>query len=392
MITIPTILSLYNQILSDLQASYGASIPTFGKNYLRVQALVQAGKMKLFYLAIADLQKNIFVDTADPQASGGTLERFGFIKLGRYPFTAVAGQYVVTVTGSVGATIPRTQTFKSNDDSTSPGMLFILDVAHILTATSDSITVRALSSGEVSKLAIGDKLTATSPIVGVNATATVLSEAIAPLDSENIEDYRNKAIDAYRLEPQGGAATDYRLWAFDAQGVKQTYPYAKSGAANEINLFVEATLADSTDGKGTPSAALLLAVQAVVEFDPDTSRPLNERGRKPLGVFQVHYLPVTIKNVDITITGFVGLTPAIQTLITNALKEHVDLIRPFVAAADVLADQMDVLDVNQIISVILLTRPGSSFGLVGFTIDGVSFSSYQFVNGNIPFFNSVTFV
>lgn len=391
MITIPTTSQLYNAVLSDLQAAYGSSIPLFGKNFLRVLAGVQAGKLKLYYLAIAELQKNIFVDTADPESSGGTLERFGRVKLGRDPFPAQAGKYSVTVTGSTGAIIPAATTFKSNDDSINPGMLFILDVAHALVASSDTITIRALTPGAGSMLAIGDNLTATAPIIGVSSTATVASEVVEPLDAENIEDYRDKAIEAYQLEPQGGAATDYRLWAFDAQGVEQTYPYAKSGASNEINLFVEATLADSTDGKGTPSAALLLDVQSVVEFDPDTSKPLNERGRRPLGVFQVHYLPVTIKTIDIVIPDFVGLTPDIQSLIYSALKEHIDAIRPFVAAADVLADKNDILDVNQITSVILLARPGSSFGAVTFTVDGVPFSSYQFVDGNIPFFNSVTY-
>ena len=352
---------------------------------------VQAGKLKLYYLAIANLQKNIFVDTAEPVASGGTLERFGLIKLGRNPFPAQAGQYVILITGTAGSTVPAGMTFKSNDDSISPGMLYVLDVAHNLIATSDSITVRALVGGNGSKLVAADKLTATAPIAGVDALAVVGSEAIQPLDAENLEDYRQKAIDAYRLEPQGGAASDYRLWAFDVPGVQQTYPYAKTGAANEINLFVEAIAGGSTDGKGTPSPAMLAAVQAVIEFDPDTSKPLNERGRRPLGVFAVHYLPVTIKTIDVVIYGFVGLTPAIQALIFTALQNRVNLIRPFVAAADVVANKNDIFDINQIVSIILLTRPGSQFGVVSFSVNGVAQTSWQFINGDIPYFNSVTY-
>jgi len=391
MITIPTINQLYTAILGDLQASFGSPVPLFGKNFLRMLAGVQAGKLKLYYLAIANLQKNIFVDTAEPVASGGTLERFGLIKLGRNPFPAQAGQYVILITGTAGSTVPAGMTFKSNDDSISPGMLYVLDVAHNLIATSDSITVRALVGGNGSKLVAADKLTATAPIAGVDALAVVGSEAIQPLDAENLEDYRQKAIDAYRLEPQGGAASDYRLWAFDVPGVQQTYPYAKTGAANEINLFVEAIAGGSTDGKGTPSPAMLAAVQAVIEFDPDTSKPLNERGRRPLGVFAVHYLPVTIKTIDVVIYGFVGLTPAIQALIFTALQNRVNLIRPFVAAADVVANKNDIFDINQIVSIILLTRPGSQFGVVSFSVNGVAQTSWQFINGDIPYFNSVTY-
>ena len=86
MITIPTLKELYDQVLSDLETQYSISIPLFGKNFLRALAMVQAAKLKIFYLAVANLQKNIFVDTADPEASGGTLERFGRVKLGRNPF------------------------------------------------------------------------------------------------------------------------------------------------------------------------------------------------------------------------------------------------------------------------------------------------------------------
>src|SRR5690349_13978165 len=98
MISIPTTNQLYEDILADLEAEYGQSIPLFGKIFLRAFAGVQAAKLKLLYLSIANLQKNIFIDTADPEASGGTLERFGRIKLGRNPFPATAGQYEIQVT------------------------------------------------------------------------------------------------------------------------------------------------------------------------------------------------------------------------------------------------------------------------------------------------------
>lgn len=390
--TIPTLTELYNQIIADLETAYGGTLPTFGKNFLRAQAVAQAGKMKLFYLMLANLQKNIFVDTADEETLGGTLERFGRVKLNRNPFPATAGQYIVQVTGSVGASITSSTTFKSNDDSSSPGMLFVLDNTHVLISNPDTITLRALTPGLDAKLSIGDGLTATSPMVNVNSPVTVVSESVQPLAAEDIEEYRQKALDAYRLEPQGGAASDYRLWAADAQGVEQSYPYAKTGAANEINLYVEATTADSIDGHGAPSAGLLLAVEAVVELDPDTTKPLSERGRRPLGVFQVHYLAVTPKKVDIQITSFSGITTDIQTLISQAVTEALSRVRPFVAGADILSQKNDIFSINSIISIILEARPGSIFGAVQLTVAGVIESSHTFVNGDIPYLGAITYV
>lgn len=390
MITIPTFNELYTSIVSDLETEMTVSIPVFGKVFLRALAMVMAGKLKLYYLTIGLLQKNIFVDTADPESIGGTLERFGRVKLNRSPFAAVAGQYTVTVTGTSGSTIAAQTTFKSDDTSTSPGFLFVLDNAFTLSGSSGSVTLRALTSGLDAKLSTGDTLSATAPIAGVDKTATVTAETVTPLAAETSEEYRATALEAYKLEPQGGAASDYRLWSKDAQGVKQSYAYAKSGAANEINVFVEANLADSVDNKGTPGASILSDVEDVIEFDPDITRPLTERGRRPLGVFAVHVLAITVKEiaVDIATSSF---TSAQQAAITTALETEVSKMRPYVAACDVLENKNDILDANKLINIILNAVPGSQFGAVTFTIDAVPASTYTFINGNIPHFNGVTF-
>lgn len=391
MITIPTLRELYDDVIQDIEAEYGQSIPAFGKVFLAALASVQAGKLKLLYLAVGVLQKNIAPDTADTEGSGGTLERWGRIKLGRDPFPATAGEYELEITGTVGATIALGTTFKSDDDSTNSGKLFILDAAYTLVSATDSITVRALEAGEDSQLYPGEGLTATIPIAGVNRAATVLSEVTEPLAAEDIEDYRQVVIDSFRTEPQGGSAGDYRIWAGDAQGVAKVYPYAKSNAANEIDLYVEATTADSTDGKGTPSQAILDAVEEVIELDPDTSLPINERGRRPLGVFAVNYLPVTIKEIDVTVADYANLTAAIETTINDAITEMMAEIRPFVSGADALADRNDYLSINNIIAAILGAVPGSQFGTVSIYVDGVLLSSaYQFTDGNIPHFRTLT--
>ena len=387
---IPTLNELYTDIISDLESQYSATISLVGKVFLRALAMVQAGKLKLFYLAIGLLQKNIFVDTADSESIGGTLERFGRIKLGRNPYPARAGVYVLKVTGSIGSIIKASTTFKSDDSSLSPGFLFVIDNDYTLVSTTDYITVRALTIGVESKLALLDTLTSTSPIALVNNPVTVYSITTEPLAAEDIEAYRLAIINSYRLEAQGGAATDYRLWSSDAQGVRFVYPYAKSGAVCEVDLYIEATVADSTDGKGTPSAQLLLDVEAVVDRSPDTSLDANERGRRPLQVI-VHYLPVTIKTVDIVITGFTGITNDQKTLLLNAITDSVNLIRPFIDAADDLVNRNDTIDNNKIIGVITTQIPGAIFSSVTISVNGVVVSIYNFTLGNIPYLNSITY-
>ncbi len=390
MIKIPTLKELFNDILADLESELTVTIPLIGPIFLRALAGVQAGKLKLFYLTLGQVQKNIFVDTADPENTGGTLERFGRIKLNRNPFPATAGQYDIDVTGTIGAIIPAGTTFKSDDDALSPGKLYRLDAEFQLLTSPDTIRVRALESGIDSKLAINDTLTATAPIATVDQVATVSAEFIAPLAAEDIEEYRQSAIDSFRLEPQGGAAADYRLWSADAQGVRLVYPFATDGASNEIDIHVEANFVDSTDGKGTPSQAILDAVEEVVEFNPDDTKPLNERGRRPLGVFDIHFLAVTIAEVDIDIAGLTA-TAAEKTAIQNALTALIFDIRPFVAAADILANKNDILDTNRIIATILSIKPGATFGTVTLEVNSVTVNSFTFEDGNIPSLESVTF-
>lgn len=383
MTTIPTTSQLYNDILADLQTEYGVSISLVGKVALRVIAFVQAAKLKLIYLLVGDVQRNITPDTAYSVKNGGTGERWGLIKIGRNPLPAAQGQYTCTVTGTTGGTIPASTTFKSDDDSLNPGYLFVLDNAFTLSGSSGSVTLRALTGGTESKLSVGNTLTATQPLINVNTVATVTAESVSPTDEETFELYMSKVIDSFRLLPQGGSSADYRLWGrTGVAGVREIYPYVKSGVSNEINIFIEATTADSTDGKGTPTGTIITNVTNAVEAN------------RPLAVFDVHYLPVTIKEVSINIAGSTFTTEQ-KALILTAMTEAVANIRPFIPGADVLSERNDVLSANNVINVVLNTIPGSVFGAVTLYIPDsppTPVASYQFTNGEIPFLDSITYV
>lgn len=385
MIVIPTIQQLYSGYKTEIESNLGIQIPPIGKSFIRALCGVLAAKDKLIYLCVASVQKNIFVDTADPEALGGTLERFGRVKLGRNPMPAQAGIYNVTVTGTSGGTIPASTTFKSNDDSLSPGKLFVLDNAFALSGVTETISLRALDAGTDSILSIGDKLTATAPIPLVDAIATVLLETGTPLPAQTIEDYRKEVIDSYRLETQGGSASDYRLWSKDAVGIKQVYPYAKSGAPNEVNVFVEATI-----NNGVPTTGILTDVAAVIDQNPKIGLQDYERGRRPVGIFAVNVLPVTLREVVISFTGFVDFA-TYQTALQSALTTEIAKIRPFVAGSDVLADRNDTLSVGRINSIIFGVVPNAQLSTVNLSIDGSNITvPFQFIQGNIPHLNTIT--
>ena len=390
-VSIPKLSELYSDILGDLESQLSINIPLFGKIFLRGLAGVQAAKLKLYYLALSKVQKNLFIDTAEPESIGGTLERFGRVKLNRDPFPAQPAQYNVTVTGTIGALIKAQTTFKSNDDSLNSGALYVLNSAHTMVTVSDTINLRAIVSGLDSQLVVADNLTATAPIANIDSIVIVSSETVAPLSAETIEEYREKGIEAYRLEPQGGAATDYRLWSSNAQGVAESYPYALTAQQNEVIVYVEATIADSTDSKGTPSATILTDVAAVIELDPDTTKPLNERGRRPLGVFLVTVSAITPLDVTIQIVNYQELTSDKQTLILNALTTAISKIRPFVAGADIEANRNEVLSVFNISYIIQQAIPNSRFDSITLTVGGSAVSNKTFLNGDIPYLASISY-
>ncbi len=391
MLKIPTLKELYDEIVQDVQTEMGVALSPFGNMYLRAQAAWQAAKLKLFYLQIGSVQKNLFADTAEPESMGGTLERIGRLKINRNPFPATAGKYEVSVTATGNALIPTGTIFKSLESALNAGLLLITDQDFNIDQANNMIELRALTPGLEGKLNVNDGLSCTVPIVGITGEAVVLSETTSPTAAESEEDYRQAIIDSYRLEPQGGAAADYILWAQDATGVKRSYPYTTPANPAEVDIYIEASPEDSTDGMGTPSATILQNVEAVLQIDPNTGQ-----GRTPLSVWANNVYPVVINKLTITITNSAGITEAQRVIINAALKEQVDEVRPFIAGADIMDERNDTISTNQIISWMINAAPGVGFGAVEMSIqiggdpaNTVSIKNFSF--GNIPYLVNVIY-
>jgi len=377
--TVPTYSELYESIKSDLRNKLGITT-IVGKLVLLAFAAVQAAKLKIFYHLAEKIQENIFVDTCDDE----TLLRYGLVKLNRLPYIAVSAQYKVSVSGTTGAVIQAGTTFVSVDTSTNPGQVFILETEYTLPSTTGEVSLTAEIGGTESALILGDILQVTSPISNVDSFVTITSEEVAPVDNETMAEYRIKVINAYRTEPQGGAKVDYQLWAVDAAGVRRVYPYFVNNSPGDIEIYVESLYDD-----GVPDAAMLSEVESVIEQDPDDSKPVEERGRKPLGIYSIDIKSVVLKNVDITITG---LTPSVQlATLTNAIKNHLYNIRPFIDGGDDLNTRNDKLYEADLYKIVRdLLQSGETFTTLNMSVAGVEVDVYTFENGDIPKLNTIT--
>jgi len=382
--TIPTFDDLRQSVLNDLRNKLEIST-IIGKFFFNAFALVQAGKLKLIYLTAAFVYRNNFPDTADPEALGGTLERFGFVKLNRYPTPPTAGEYQIQVSGTIGATIAPNTTLKSLDTSTSPGKIFVIDNSVTFASATELVTIRALEAGTDSLLQVNDQLQFTQPIYGVESFATVTTVVTTPTAGETIEDYREATLNSYRIEAQGGAKGDYVLWADDVTAVRRVYP--QTTEPGKIEIFVEATEADSTDGNGTPSNQTLTDVKNAVIADPDTGD-----ARVPMGIpdANITTTAITLVNIDIEITNLSDATllSDIETNIETFLKD----IKPFRDGVDnpqnINDDKLYLADMYDIVR--NLTGTSVTFDKVVMKVGGSAVDVREFVDGDIPVLNSVT--
>lgn len=376
--TIPSYSELYALILADFTERYGTALPAVQSVFIKAWAGVLAMAQRLIYLSMAKVQQNIMPDKCDYP----TLLRWGKLKLNRYPYTSTQGQYTLTVTGEVGAVIPASSTWTSDGTSANPGKYYVLDDSFTMTATTDTILVRALEAGSASELEIGNTLTANAPILNVNREATVEGIYLPPYDGETEAEYRAKVIQAFQVMGQVGSAADYRIWGTEGLGVKQIYAYAYSGHANEALVFVEG------ETYGTPAGGAVI-----------TAAELGIEARRPLTVFEIHYAACPILEIVIDITQIAILTVDQKTVVENALRNEINLVRPFIAAADVVANRNDSVATDyslpyctNLYSVVATAIPGVPVGAITFTVDGTPETAYNFDLGNIPYVTTVNFV
>lgn len=388
---IPTLEEIKDTIANDLKTKLNLSDSNL-KYVLDAMDSVLAAQFKLVYLYLSDVQNNIFPDTADIESNGGTLERLGRIYLNRNPRPATNGIFKVSLTGTAGGFLRSGLTFKSNENSKNPSQLFVLDADYTMTGAGDEIEIRSLGAGTSFDLDLNDELTITEPVIGVNNLVTVIEIIEQPIATENIEVYRQNILDAIQLEPQGGSRTDYRLWSNDAQGVRKVYPYVKNGESGTVQVFVEATIENSTDGDGTPSLSLLEDVEDVIFFDPDETKPLNERGRIPIQA-NLEVLPISKQPVDVEIIGLNDNSSDVLTAISENLNTYLRDIRPYISGADLPRSKNDILYSGRLQSVVTDVLSSSNF-FTGFVmkVDGVVVNSYEFELGFIPYLRDVTYV
>lgn len=378
---------LYDVALSIYAEQYGVNKDQLGKSF-QVDSKVFAGIMQSVFLYIHEVQNSAYPTLA----SGEDLARIGFTNIERYPEKAEYGIYYADVYGTNGDVIPEgTQYVKSIGDA---DYVYITDSDFIFTGPAGVIQLRALTSGTKAGLEVGETVNSVQPLNGPTNGAVIKSIITPAKDEEDEEDYRKDVLDSYRLVPQGGAKSDYRLWCNYIPEIRTVYPYLAQGGYGNINIYVEAT--KSASGPlgliGIPTQAVLDEVYknqdgtetGVVIINPDTGQ-----GRKPCGVQNFYVFPIVPIPVDIFFSELSNEDT--EPEIRESLDDYTYKIRPFVAGADTLGDKNDLLAIGGLLSNVyeLFAGTGNTFTSMTFKVEGTEFSSYKFKLGNIPYIRNI---
>lgn len=335
-----TVAEINELIIDQLEAAFNQVIPILPKNFCRVLAKVFAGIFIILYKTSQWIFLQIFVSTASfkevtilgkkitPLIEWGKLLGVGT------PTPAVQTELRVLIkVNTLGETLPSGTQFISNIN----GLIYITQQSYFLDTVSFIINIICTEGGINGNLETGTTISTVNTLGYIDNDNTVFFTDVSGIDSENEEQYRQRVVERFQLQPQGGALADYRIWSQDAPGVLQTYIYTGDPPSNVL-IYV----AGDPDiyPFRVPSSALLVQVGNVCTYDPisglATRKPptaiIDPAGDESYG----NVLPIIPKFFDVIIYNLAaGDLTYVKNLIQQALSKYFFNREPFIKGLSV---------------------------------------------------------
>lgn len=396
-LTTPSTADVSANILSQVEAKLGQTVPLLPKAFLRVLSNALGGVFILLYKYAGFTFLQMFVATAtmeETTVNGRTIQPL--VEWGRLvgvgdPTAATRAELVVEVTVTqVGGVLPAGSQLLFS----STGVVYQTTASIDLDASTKQVVIRASSdpsggggAGVIGNLAVNDILSFASPLSNVARDAKVVSQQLVAADAESVDSYRTRIIRRFQRPPQGGAYADYRAWGEEDGGILNIYPYTGDDPG-EVDVYVEATVASSGSPDGIPTAGQLSAVADLIELDQG-----GLASRRPVGA-AVNVLAITRTAFDVEITGLsVDDVPAAEAALEAALDEYLRAREPFIVGLSVLPRRDRVTDAaisgvaDDVVSAL-----GGSITSVAVERLSVPISAYSLVKGEKAKLGTVTYV
>lgn len=248
MTTETPVADIVTQNVTQFETALSQTVPLQPRAYVRVAAVQEATLLHGIQKRITAAKKAVFATTASDDGLEVLAREFDVERI-----DAVYYQATCTVDADTGSSVPAGSELTS--DST--GAYYTVDSTASESGSSITFAVTASSAGSDANLEDGETLTFTSPISGVDTTATISVVDEYGDDQEDRESWRARILRAERYSTGGGNTADYRLWGEEVENVAAIYPYSgrpvswKIGPNSTISFDAEMGAIEIVDGSFT---------------------------------------------------------------------------------------------------------------------------------------------
>ena len=310
-----TIEEVQQLLIRSFEHEFNTQLRILPKSFIKILCKVFAGVFIIVYKLVGWYFLQMFPETADwEEVTILGVRLRPLVKLGVLfgvgePLAGVQWRGIITIDVLTQGSVLYSGTQLK---SSVTGKLYIVEETKTLLQTKETVSVVCTEIGTVGNLEKNDTLNFVNPYSFIKTEAVVSDVARVGLDNERESSYRNRVVNRFRLQPQGGALADYRIWASEVPGVLNVYPYNDKEQPGGVLLYVSGISDVYVDR--VPDKGLLKKVGESCTYDPETGRAT----RKPLTAMldpkndgsYSNVKPVSVAVFDVVITGVSGIAPA----------------------------------------------------------------------------------
>lgn len=310
-----TIEEVQQLLIRSFEHEFNTQLQILPKSFIKILCKVFAGVFIVVYKLVGWYFLQMFPETADwKEVTILGVRLRPLVKLGVLfgvgePLAGVQWRGIITIDVLTQGSVLYSGTQLK---SSVTGKLYIVEETKTLLQTKETVSVVCTEIGTAGNLEKNDTLNFVNPYGFIKTEAIVSDVARVGLDNELESSYRNRVINRFRLQPQGGALADYRIWASEVPGVLNVYPYNDKEQPGGVLLYVSGISDVYVDR--IPDKGLLKKVGEACTYDPETGRAT----RKPLTAMldpkndgsYSNVKPVSVAVFDVVITGVSGIVPA----------------------------------------------------------------------------------
>jgi hypothetical protein len=353
-----TISEIRTLLINEFQSAFNNKLRILPKSFIKIFSTILAGVFIFLYKQIGWVFLQIFPETAywgevtvlglkiRPLVKWGVLIGVGEPKSG----TTWKGKIIITV---LETETPLTAGTQLKSDIT--GKIYLIDSTVTLESETALADITCAETGSAGNMEPGDLINFVSPLGNVEKAATVDTVTEDAIDDETEADYRFRVVNRWRMQPQGGALADYRIWGAEVSGVLNIYPYGDPDSPSGVFVFVSGNPAYYPNR--IPSAALLILVGKACTYNPET----GQASRKPLTAkidplgneTYINVKPVEIEIFDIYINGVTGI-PALDfaNTVRSPLEEYFLGREPYIRGLSDDNNKTNLVSKNNVASVV----------------------------------------